>query len=251
MGGAQKYRPMAERTQAGPATLVAGDGFARQTASAVPALWKQCDTVLLDMDGTLLDLSFDNWFWREAVPRCVARLHGRGAGDIREQLFDKFSRKQGSLEWYCLDYWTTELGLDLRALKAASSHRIRYLPGARTFLQQAAASGKRLVLVTDAHADTLAVKTGVLGLAGFFEICVSSHEFGTPKESPEFWPQLHDRLCFDRDHTLFVDDSVPVLDAACAFGMGAVVAITRPDTRQPVRGVARHHTIEGVMGLLG
>jgi putative hydrolase of the HAD superfamily len=219
-------------------------------ADSVQNPWRQCDTVLLDMDGTLLDLSFDNWFWREAVPRCVARLRGSGPREIREQLFAKFNSKQGSLDWYCLDYWTTELGVDLRALKAASSHRIRYLPGARAFLLRAVASRKRLVLVTDAHADTLAVKTGVSGLAGFFEICVSSHEFGTPKQSREFWPRLQERLGFDRRHTLVVDDSLPVLDAASEFGMGAVVAITRPDTRQPARSVGRHHAIESVMGLL-
>ena len=31
--------------------------------------WRAIDTVLLDMDGTLLDLRFDNYFWLELVPR--------------------------------------------------------------------------------------------------------------------------------------------------------------------------------------
>ena len=106
------------------------------------------------------------------------------------------------------------------------------------------------MLVTNAHADTLAVKTGVCGLAQFFEVCVTSHELGAPKESREFWPRLHERLGFDPRQTLFVDDSLPVLDAAAAFGLGSVVAITRPDTRQPARNVDRHHAIEGVIGLL-
>ena len=30
--------------------------------------WHTIDTVLLDMDGTLLDLYYDNHFWREHVP---------------------------------------------------------------------------------------------------------------------------------------------------------------------------------------
>jgi GMP/IMP 5'-nucleotidase len=219
--------------------------------STAARLWQGCDTVLLDMDGTLLDLSFDNWFWREAVPRCLARSRGATTREVREQLFATYARKQGSLDWYCLDYWSAELGLDLRELKAASSHRIRYLPGARQFLHRARASGKRLVLVTNAHADTLAVKMGVSGLGAFFEICVSSHEFGAPKEAAPFWPQLRHRIGFDPERTLFVDDSEPVLDAASAFGLAGVVAVTRPDTRQPARHCGRHRGIESVADLIG
>ena len=29
--------------------------------------WTQLDTILLDMDGTLLDLEFDNHFWGTVV----------------------------------------------------------------------------------------------------------------------------------------------------------------------------------------
>lgn len=216
--------------------------------SAPARLWRECDTVLLDMDGTLLDLAFDNWFWLQAVPRCVARSRGRSARDVRDQLLAKFASKQGSLEWYCLDYWSAELMLDLRSLKAASSHRVRYLPGAREFLGRARASGKRLVLVTNAHADTLAVKTGVSGLAHYFEACVTSHEFGAPKEAAHFWPRLHERLGFDPARTLFVDDSPPVLDAARAYGLG-VVAVTRPDTSQPPRAASGYPAVESVAEL--
>ncbi|CAG0942840.1 5'-nucleotidase [Gammaproteobacteria bacterium] len=224
-------------------------------SAALPArpaarFWRECDTVLLDMDGTLLDLSFDNWFWREAVPRCLARASGGPAPEVRERLFAHFARKQGSLDWYCLDYWTRELGLDLRALKEASSHRIRYLPGAREFLQQARVSGKRLVLVTNAHAETLEVKQGVSGLGRFFEACVSSHALGSPKEAADFWPRLQAVIGFDPARTLFVDDSLPVLDAAANFGIAGVVGVSRPDSRAPARPVERHHSVEGVAGLL-
>lgn len=30
--------------------------------------WQEIDTVLLDMDGTLIDLHFDNYFWQRLVP---------------------------------------------------------------------------------------------------------------------------------------------------------------------------------------
>jgi putative hydrolase of the HAD superfamily len=212
--------------------------------------WQAADTVLLDMDGTLLDLSFDSWFWREAVPRCMARTTGGETSAVRDELFAHYASKRGSLEWYCLDYWTARTGLDLRSLKSAASHRIRYLPGAREFLETAAVSGKRLVLVTNAHGHALMVKKGVAGFERYFEACISAHELGQPKESPGFWPELQERLGFDPRRTLFVDDSVAVLDAAAAFGLRHVVGVTRPDTRRPARDINGHAAVASVVELL-
>ena len=213
--------------------------------------WSACDTLLLDMDGTVLDLAFDNYFWRELVPRCLAREQGRPHAPVREELFERYAGKQGTLDWYCLDYWTEALGLDLRALKAASSHRIRFLPGARGFLRAALASGKRLVLVTNAHGVTLEIKRGVAGLDRFFQACVTSHDYGHAKEHAAFWPLLQADLRFDPERTLFVDDSQPVLNAAAAFGIRHVVAVRRPDTRQPSNQVAEHRAVDGIHELLG
>jgi putative hydrolase of the HAD superfamily len=219
-------------------------------ADAARALWRAADTVLLDMDGTLLDLAYDNWFWLEAVPRCLARARDRHQEDMRAEVYAHFDRKRGTLDWYCLDYWSRTLELDLKALKVASSHRIGYLPGARDFLARAQRSGKRLILVTNAHGDTLAVKKAVSGLGGYLERCVSSHAFGRPKEDPAFWPALQAELDFDPARTLFVDDSPPVLDAARDYGLAGVIGVERPDSRRPPRPVAPHVAVMGVSVLL-
>lgn len=212
--------------------------------------WRQYDTILLDMDGTVLDLSFDNYFWRELVPRCFARAQRRGHEHARAEIFERYARVQGRLEWYCLDYWTAELELDLKALKAASSQRIRYLPGAREFLARLAKTGKRVILVTNAHHDTLEVKKGVAGLGRYFDRFVTSHSFGYAKEQDDFWSHLQGEIDFEPDSTLFVDDSLPVLDAAARFGIGKVVAVTQPDTRLPRKDPAGHHGVTGVLNLL-
>lgn len=212
--------------------------------------WTQFDAILLDMDGTVLDLAFDDHFWRELVPRCLAVRRGESLERTRSELFASYERKQGQLDWYCLDYWSGELDLDLRNLKSMSSHRIRYLPGARDFLTAARRSGKHLVLVTNAHADTLSVKRAVAGLDLFFDHFVSSHQLGFAKEQPEFWSELQECLEFDLSTTLFVDDSLAALDAAADFGILVTVAITQPDTRKSAQSAGRHRGVNGLMDLL-
>jgi len=213
--------------------------------------WRKFDTILLDMDGTILDLAFDNYFWRELVPRCLARQRNADLSHVTAELFAHFARMQGSLEWYCLDYWTSALALDLRALKSASSHRVRYLPGAVEFLEMLQVTGKTVALVTNAHAHTLEIKKGVAGLGRWIETFVSSHEFGAPKESAEFWRGVQRRLGFDPATTLFIDDSQAVLDSAANCGIGGVLAITRPDSRRPARKVERHAAVEALVQLVG
>ncbi|MEO8223401.1 MAG: GMP/IMP nucleotidase [Gammaproteobacteria bacterium] len=212
--------------------------------------WRTFDTILLDMDGTILDLAYDNYFWRELVPRCLARDRNADLREVTTDLVARFARMQGSLEWYCLDYWTAELSLDLRALKSASSHRVRYLPGAVEFLRTLQTAGKQVALLTNAHAHTLEIKKGVAGLGRWIETFISSHEFGAPKESAVFWAGAQQRLGFDPARTLFIDDSLPVLDAAVACGLERVLAVSRPDSRQLERAVARHPSVPGLGHLL-
>src|SRR5882724_12242766 len=79
--------------------------------------WSVIETVLLDMDGTLLDLRFDNWFWQELIPRRYAAANGLSPPDALELLKPKFHATRGTMQWYCIDYWSRELGLDIARIK--------------------------------------------------------------------------------------------------------------------------------------
>ena len=208
--------------------------------------WEEYDTILLDMDGTVLDLAFDNYFWRELVPGAYAEKQNITEDDARNAIFDLYAGREGTLEWYCLEFWTEQLELDLLELKHSARDRIRFLPGAEDFLHAVKEGDKRLVLVTNAHQHALDLKKSVVGLDRWFDEFVCSHDFGVPKEHQEFWQQLEEYLGFEREHTMFVDDSIPVLNAAVEFGIGAVVAIRSPDTGMPAKDTENHHTIDGV-----
>ena len=212
--------------------------------------WTQIDTVLLDMDGTLLDLSFDNWFWQSHVPHAYARLHGLSPTEAQEQLRPRFAAAQGTLDWYCIDYWSGQLGLDVRALKHEVRDRVDWLPGAAQFLGYLARSGKRRILVTNAHPQTLAIKDARVSLARWLDELHSTHSYGLPKESKGFWPRLAARVPFDPQRTLFIDDSLPVLLAAREFGIRWLRAIRRPDQSQPARDTGEFAGVDSIAELI-
>jgi GMP/IMP 5'-nucleotidase len=230
-------------------TMVLYHSEMSSTASS-PLDWERIDTVLVDMDGTLLDLAFDNFFWLELVPSTYAELHGLALEEARGRLAEHFTAWAGKLEWYCLDHWSGLLGLDLKVLKREHGHRVRFLPGALEFLAAVRARGKAVWIVTNAHWDTLAVKAQRTGVDRLVDRVVISHDLKAPKESAEFWLELHRRHPFERARALLIEDSVPVLAAARAFGLGYTVAIRRPDSTLPSRSITAYAAVEGVAELL-
>jgi 5'-nucleotidase len=212
--------------------------------------WEGIDTVLVDMDGTLLDLNFDTFFWRDVVPQRYALLHGLTVPAAQQSLAPRFEAKIGTLEWYCLDHWARDLGMDLKTLKREHREHIRFLPGAQEFLASVRARGKRLVVVTNAHRDTFAVKAERTGIDRLVDSVVSSHDFAAPKESATFWQALKKHEPFDPRRTLLIEDSLTVLVAAREYGIRHTLAIRRPDSQLPPRPMADFAAIDGVFELV-
>jgi putative hydrolase of the HAD superfamily len=211
---------------------------------------ERCDTLMLDMDGTILDLAFDNYVWKDLVPRRYAAANNMALEDARVMLFETYRSLLGNLEWYCLDHWNDRLGIDVVQIHHDVAHRIGYLPGALGFLRAAREEDKRVLLVTNSHQDTLDLKDAVTGLADYFDGVYSSHTYGHAKESQAFWHALQDDVDFDVETTLFVDDSQPVLRSAQAYGVKMLVTVTRPDTSEPRRTGLEFRGVEGVGDLL-
>lgn len=200
--------------------------------------WSAVEWVILDMDGTILDLAFDNYFWSELVPQRYAEKNGLTLKHAREVLKPKFEAVMHTLPWYCTDYWSEITGLDMAALKAEVKHRIGPVAGAEQFLQAVQRAGRRLWLATNAHPDSWRLKLEYTGFGRYFEQVICSHDFGYPKEDLRFWAGARAAHPFEPQRTLFVDDSMPVLSSAQAFGIRQVIGIRKPDSNMPERPIA-------------
>lgn len=194
--------------------------------------WDNIDSVLLDMDGTLLDLHFDNHFWLEHMPAHFARSQGLSLEAAKHQLAPIFATEYGKLHWYSIDFWNEQTGLDIAGLKHDVRHLIQYRPLAEKFLKALRVAGKDILLVTNADRRSVAIKIAETGLDHYLDAIHCSHDFGAAKEDPDFWPRLEQATGIDRAKSLFLDDTVPVLEAARGFGIGYVFAIEQPDSKR-------------------
>lgn len=220
------------------------------TAALQEAHWALIDHVLLDLDGTLLDLDFDNHFWQTRVPRAWGARRGIDEATARALLQPRFAACEGSLPWYSTEYWSQELELDIAALKRQEAGRIRWLPGAQRFLAAARRRGKRLVLLTNAHPQALAIKHERTGVLDHFDASFSAHELGYPKEDARFWQQLRSRESYEAARSLFVDDSAAVLRAAQGAGIAFVRAIRRPDSARSGQTHEEFTAVDALVELL-
>jgi len=215
--------------------------------------WDAIDTVLLDMDGTLLDLHFDNYFWMDHLPRLYAAKHCISEAESSAFLQATFHSGEGTLNWYCLDHWSEQLEMDIPALKQEIQHMIQVRPFAIEFLTQLHASHRDVVMVTNAHRKTLELKMANIDITGWFDRVVVSHDLNAPKEDQAFWHKLQALHPFDPARTLLIDDTERVLDSAQDYGIAHLLTLLQPDSKGQKRLNTRfpgiHHFDEIMPGV--
>jgi 5'-nucleotidase len=187
--------------------------------------------ILLDMDGTLLDKYFDDYFWEHLVPERYADKHGITFGKAKEELLKKYKSHEETLNWTDIDFWSGELGLDILALKEQIRHVIEVHPHVAVFLQVMRSRRKQVYIATNAHDKVLAMKLKKTEIGKYLTGAITSAEMGFPKEKLEFWKRAENKLGFLKEHTLFVDDTLAVLRTAKEYGIGYVVYKARGNSR--------------------
>ncbi len=193
--------------------------------------WTQIDSILLDLDGTLLDLNFDLHFWLEYLPQVYSEKHNISHKQAQDILLSMLNAVKGKLDWYCIDYWKEKLDLDIMKLKNNISHLIKVHPNVKRFLTLARKHDKRIYLITNAHRKTIKLKMSVTQLQNYFDGIVSSHDFGFAKQQQTFWHKLSEEIYLDKNRAIFFDDSPDVLQSAFEFNIKHIVAISKPSSK--------------------
>lgn len=194
--------------------------------------WSQIETVLLDMDGTLLDLHFDNHFWSDYMPRVYARSKGISLDQSNQLLAPMFRDWAGTLKWYCVDHWSEALNLDIMSLKQDVADRIAYRPNAKAFLQACQRETSDVRMITNGHRKVLDLKIEHTNIDRYFDHLICSHELDHPKEDQGFWHRLQESFPFNPEKALFIDDNETVLNSAADYGIKHIYSIAKPDSQR-------------------
>ena len=213
--------------------------------------WQNIDTVFLDMDGTLLDLHFDNHFWLEHMPKRYAEKHQISLEQASSELTQKTTKIAGSLDWYCLDYWQQSLDMDIVGLKHEVADRIAIRSHVVEFLNFLASLEKRIVLLTNAHQKTVELKFSYVQIEHHFDRVITSHAIGLAKEQAGFWEALQQVEPFDKSRTLFIDDNLDVLHMANDYGIQQLLAILQPDSKQAHKDTGLYTPVECYSQIIG
>ncbi|WP_022943206.1 GMP/IMP nucleotidase [Psychromonas hadalis] len=204
----------------------------------------EVDAVLLDMDGTLLDLHYDSHFWLQFIPQQYALKHGLSLQQAERHVYAQYEKVTGSLDWYCYDYWCATLGLDIHALQHKTKHKIQVRSDTLWFLEKLKQANIPAYILTNAHRSGVKLKMQQTELTSYFKKIISSHDVQIAKENVRFWSAVEDELQIDFSRCLFIDDSEKILHVAKEAGIGFLRGIATPDSEKPAQNMQDFDTIK-------
>ena len=211
--------------------------------------WDSIDTVLLDMDGTLLDLHFDYHFWTVHLPKKYCQIHHADLSEITRYIASRLEEKQGQLEWYSTDYWSDQFQLNIIKAQEDIKHLISERAQALEFLNQLGDMQKKRILITNSDRPSIQLKFANCKIEPLLDEVISSHDYQAAKEQQKFWHYLQGNIDFNPDTTIFIDDSEAVLDSAQQFGIKHLLSIKEPISSQLRQADSKYPMVENYLAL--
>ena len=208
--------------------------------------WDLIETFFLDMDGTLLDLAYDNYFWHEHIPNLYSKREKTTFKEAKIIFEDMYKKKRGTLEWYSIDYWSDILNINLKLEILNTKNRITIFPNTVEFLQTLRKNKINTILITNCPRDMLDIKITQTKLWSYFNKIVSSHDYGFAKETENFWDILNKNIIYNKEKTFFIDDNENVLKFAEKNGIKNLISINYPDSRKEKQIIDNYTSIDNI-----
>ncbi len=191
---------------------------------------KDIECLLVDMDGVILDNTYDNNFWQNQIPNVLSKKRNISFNDAKRLAIQIFNFKKNTKDWYDLDYWSNMLDIDIEAEKRSdeSLSKIKLYDHVTNTLTTLKKSIK-LILITNAHRKTLNIKLGKYDISPYFDEMICAHELHYVKEDIQLWYMLKSKFKLNFEKTILVEDTINNINVALSAGVSSAVYVGDED----------------------